>query len=625
MTAAAGALALMGNAALAPRDRVYGLASDPLGEVWRLAQFDSGEIQLVGDGRSSQANAPSGVPLRRPADVSQILYDAPAAGLAKAVGPVSAYALLIFLAFWTTAVSGYVAARVLGLGPLGSALAGAMFTLTPVHMLEQQLHVGLAFVFMLPLLLVLGISVLERPSARRGVAFGAALGLCGYITAYLFLEAAALAVGIAAGAVVLAVRHRSTRPAMARAVGGSAVGLAALLAPLAVLLAVYGDELAPRLDRSVAEVAMFSFPLRAYLDPSSSLLGPVGLLLALAGLVAGGLSGTRRLVVGLVALGGLLVSLRPELLLFGVEIPMPSRLIHELVPYWRVFGRTAIVVALGGGILAGALVHRAWASGNSVARLAAVTIAALAIGDLVERPPRAAADLGRSDPVAEILHRGTGATAEYPLFGFENDALGPYLVRQLRHGRPLHNGSFPGTRAADLANAAATASAPEAREALTLAGVSTIVVHPGSPEPPTDGFRLLGRADGASIYAVTPAVDPVIATVRGAYPPEQGPDGSPFQWLGEGASLRVASADRGPVNVELDAVSPEVPRTVSFGNITRNISTGPTRVRLCVIAETNGTATLPIAAEPPARSLPGGDARVAALGVYHLRARRGCR
>jgi hypothetical protein len=72
-------LLLMGHVSLAPRDRIYGLPSDPLGEVWRLAQFDRGEIGLVGNSVSDQANAPSGVPLRRPADVSQVLYDVPAA------------------------------------------------------------------------------------------------------------------------------------------------------------------------------------------------------------------------------------------------------------------------------------------------------------------------------------------------------------------------------------------------------------------------------------------------------------------------------------------------------------------------------------------------------------------
>ena len=624
ITSALGSIALMGSVALAPGERVYGDPSDPLGEVWRLAQFDSGEIELIGDDVSRHANAPSGVALRRPADVSQVLYDAPAAALARVLGAVGAYTMLVFLAFWTTVVSGYAAGRFLGIGPLGSAVAGALLTLTPVHMVEMRLHVGLAFVFMLPLLLVLGIRALEHPSVRRGAVFGAALGISAYFTAYLFLEAIALALGVAVGAAILAVRRPAARSRLAHAVGGGAAAFAIVLTPLAVLLVVYGGELAPRLDRSVSEVEMFSFPLRAYLEPRSSLLGPVGLMLALVGLVAGRLSGSRRLVLGLVTLAGLLVSLRPELHLFGFDIPMPSKLIHEAVPYWRVFGRTAIVVALGGGILAGALIDRIWAGRRLVVRLAAVALAGIAVGDLVERPAPPAADLDTPDAVAEILRGGTGAVAEYPLFGFDNDALGPYLMRQLRHERSLHNGSVAGTPAADLASAAATVSAPEAREALALAGVSAIVIHPGSASPPAAGFRLLSRTNDTSVYAVSPVADAAIAAVRNGYPTEPAPDGTPFQWLGPEASLGVVARGRGPVSVAFDAVSPEVPRTLTFGNVRRQVATGPTPVRLCIVTGVDGTAAVPITADPPARRLPGDDVRVAAVGVYHLRAEPGC-
>ena len=106
--------------AAAPSERVYGLPTDPLGEVWRLAQFDRGEIELIGDNVSHQANAPSGVPLRRPADASQVVYDVPASLLAKALGPVTAYNVLVFLAFLTTSLSAYLCFRWLGIGRAGA-------------------------------------------------------------------------------------------------------------------------------------------------------------------------------------------------------------------------------------------------------------------------------------------------------------------------------------------------------------------------------------------------------------------------------------------------------------------------------------------------------------------------
>jgi hypothetical protein len=623
---ALGALLLMGSVSLAPRDRIYGEPSDPLGEVWRLAQFDSGAIALVHDNVSDEANFPSGVPLRRAADASQILYDLPASLLARALGPVTGYSILVFLAFWTTALAAYFASRYLGIGMIGSGLTAVLFTLSPAHMIETQLHVGLAFVFMLPVLLALGVGVIGHPSGRRGALFGVALGLCGYLAAYLLLEASALALGLAAAVVIVGVVRPKARPALARAAAWSLVAASVVLAPLALVLVTHREEIASGLDRPISDVATFSLPLHAYLDPRSSPIGTVGLGLAIGGLIGGKLSRGTRLTLALVGLTGLCISLRPELPVLGVHIPMASKLIHSLIPYWRVFGRVAIVVALAASMLAGALVDRLATSSSFLVRIAAIALVVFAIADIVERPPNPAADLGRADRLSNVLQFGSGAVAEYPLFGFDNYALGPYLLRQLRHERPLFNGSIEGTLASDLAWTARTADAPEAREALSLAGVRTVVVHPGASVPNSAGFRPYARLpDGTSVYALTRAKNPVIASVRGAYPEEAGPDGTPFQWLAPEAELRVIADEGGPVTVTFDSVSPGHSRVAQFGTIARVISTAPTAVNLCVRGIDGRTATLPVSTVPPPRRLPGGDSRVAGIGIYHLRAEPGCR
>ena len=234
---------------------------------------------------------------------------------------------------------------------------------------------------------------------------------------------------------------------------------------------------------------------------------------------------------------------------------MPSKVVHSIIPYWRVFGRVAVVMALSGSILAGAFIDRLAAGRRWLPRLAAVAIAVIALAEIAQRPPRPAGDLGRPDRLADILRDSQGGVAEYPLFGFDNYQLGPYLIRQLRHGRPLLNGSIEGTTAADLAWAAKTANAPEAQEALTLAGVLTAVVHPGSPQPNATGFRRSTRLpDGTSVYAVAGVTNAVVASLRGAYAEETGPDGSPFQWLAPRAAVRVIAEGHGAATLTFDAV-----------------------------------------------------------------------
>lgn len=620
------AIALMYPVLPAPGSRVYGLPSDPLGEVWRLAQFERHEISLVGDGLSRQANAPSGVELRRPADVSQILYDVPASFLARALGAVPAYSLLVFLGFWTAGLATYASLRSLDVSWAGGAVGGTLFTVAPAHLVEAQLHVALALVFMLPVLLALGIRAVEQPSWRLGALFGATVALCGYVTGYLFLEAAALAVGVAGAACVRAFLDNGSRGPLGRAAASAVLSGLAVGAPLLIVFGAYsGDQLASQLDRPLVDVASFSLRARDYFDPSSSTyIGLIGFTLAAASLF-GPTGSMRRWVLALVGVSGFLVSLGPELSVLGLDIPMPSEIIHSLVPYWRVFGRTAIVVSLAGACLAAILVDRLASSRRMSLRLSALAVSLLAVADVIQRPPPPAADLGRVDPLAEALRDGDGAVAEYPLFGFDNYELGPYLFRQLRHGRPLLNGSVQSSTSADLAAAAAIPTYREAREALSLAGVRSVVIHPEATRPTDPAFRVTARfSDGTAIYSVSPARDPVIASVRHTYDAEAGPDGTPFSWLRQAARLRVIAAKAGRVSVHFDAVSPEVARTVRFGSAVRRVLPTPTPIRLCVRTDPDGTATLQVSMTPLPRRLPGGDIRVTGIGLFHLQAERGC-
>jgi hypothetical protein len=572
------------------------------------------------------ANAPSGVDLRRPVDATQILYDVPAALAARLLGPVLAYNVLVLVAFWSAAMATYGAMRLFGIGVVGSVAAGALFSAAPVHVVEAQLHIGLAQVFMLPVLLFFGAYALVRPTSSRGALVGAVLGLCAYVTAYLLLEALVLAAGIVAAGVVMLVREPHQRHDLLRAaVAGAAVAVT-LISPLLLVLALTGGEVGANV-RSLEDLAAFSLRVPDYVDRSQGSYIGLGILaLAVAGLVVGRRSGYLRVVLGLSAAAGFLASLQPSVALLGLQIPMPSRLINALVPYWRVYGRVEIVAALCLACLAGLALDRLSGYRGRLGVVLAVAALTMALADVVERPLQPAADLGRPDPLASQLAHGSGPLAEYPLWGFDNYRLGPYLFRQLRHGRPLLNGSVKDTVAGDLADAANTLTTPSARAALTLAGVREVVVHPEAEQPQGPGFRLEGTfPDGTALYAVSWSRRPAVASLRGAYDAEPGPDGTPFRWLEPSATVRVVARGFQRIEVTFDAVSPGVGRAASIGGVDRSVSTAPTRIRLCVHTSARGTTSLPVETVPPPQRLAASDPRVSGLGVYHLAARVGCR
>jgi hypothetical protein len=398
--------------------------------------------------------------------------------------------------------------------------------------------------------------------------------------------------------------------------------------PLVVVLAVWRERVDELVRRAPEEVATYSLAPSAYFQPTShTYVGFFALGLALASLAFRPPGGWLRLSLALLAIVGFACSLRPGTSLVGLELPMPSELVHSVVPYFRVFARLAVLVSLAVAILAAFALDRLFAARQVVWSAAGGMLALAAAADLWRSLPDPAADLGSQDAVAEELAAGSGAVAEYPLFGFDNDRIGDYLLRQLRHTRPLLNGSVDGTLSATLADAAGSLRSPQARAALTLAGVTDVVVNPPAETPSGAGFAFLRRSgDGAALYSVAPAPGEVaVAAIAGAWPTEEAADGSPFSWLAPGARLEVATNAPGRVLVELDAVSHATGRLVSFGDAgVRPVALSPTRISICVQTGANGSATLPISSRPAAAPLPAGDPRVATIGVFHLVARAGC-
>jgi len=605
----------------APHERVYGEPSDPLGEIWRLEQFRTGEIGLIGNRIAQTANVPDGVELRRALDVTQVLYDLPAVALAKLMPAVPAYNLLVWLALWTSAVAAAWALARLGVRWEGALAGGIAFMVAPVHMIEAQLHVGLAFTAPLPVVLAIGVAVLRRPSARGGALLGAVAAACAYVTAYLSLQVLALLAGLVATAVAVGVARPARRVPLLRAAAAAAAAGAAVLLPLAVVFATSRARIDEQVARPLEDLAAFSLSPAQFVDPSlSSYLGLAGIAAAVAGLVWGRGGRTLRFALAAVTVSGLWMALSPEAPVVGPLAPASA--IHAVFPYWRVYGRAEIVAALGIAALAGLAVARLAERPGRSGRLLAALLAGVVVGDVLRQPPPVAADLGRQDPSVDWLRDARASVAEFPLYGFQDYRLGAVLFRQMRHDRPLLNGGMAGTRSAELTAAASSDGAAQALPALRIAGVDRVVVDAGVPDPP-------GLIPGPSLgpgrrgFAVPPGEGAVVLA-DSAYGEEPGPAGRTFRWLSDGASLRVLSSCDGIARVRLTAVSHTVPRTLTLGTGRFTVGTTPAPVELRVDVGADGTLELPITTVPSPAPLPGGDPRVAGIGVSGLSAAVRC-
>jgi hypothetical protein len=285
--------------------------------------------------------------------------------------------------------------------------------------------------------------------------------------------------------------------------------------------------------------------------------------------------------VGLAAVtvASLLLALPSPVSLFGHQIRMPSRLLWDAVPPFRVPARW-VALAMTSLVPLGALalqeaatragrVGRRW-NGRRVAPVAVVIVAMVASFLELGINPAASRFSTKDVPVEYAALTGTpnGVLAEYPLLPQID-----YLFWQISHHRPVLNTDAYGTPADDEQRALVNPSTPGTAEQLALLGVTTIITHSGAlrwssapyiPNPSNwgPGYRLIARApDGSSVWNVVAHGAPaLVSAISGFSPPKRLADGTPGYALispsGVGY-LSIRAREPQLVRISFDAAPPQ--------------------------------------------------------------------
>ena len=363
---------------------IYGFPGDATGGV---TQFWWWGYALV-HGGSIFDNTLEGVPLgsewsQIPFVVLPLIIFTP---LSAAIGPIASYNLLILSGFPLTAWATFLLVRRLGFGPLASAFSAFAFAFSPYHIEKAMGHgyqthmefIAFTFYFL----------VRWRQSGRKldaalaGVMAGLQLWM-DYSLSYVLLF------GLLAFFAVSALVPNDgswTRRWLWRHVpaGAFMTVVAALFGPLTLLAAhrpgagSLGAALGA-VHRSIGELQIYSARINEYVEPwhdnplvptfvknwedlhlhgsswieNSLFLGYVVMALALVGL----LMYRRRFptILGIaIALVGALMSEPPMAHILGIPIKTPSYYLFDVISFFRVYARFAILVMLGTSILAAA-------------------------------------------------------------------------------------------------------------------------------------------------------------------------------------------------------------------------------------------------------------------------------
>ncbi|HTW98617.1 MAG TPA: hypothetical protein VMD59_07565, partial [Acidimicrobiales bacterium] len=216
---------------------------DPVEQMWFLAWTPHAILHGLNPFYTHALNVPAGANLA--ANTTMPLLGVLASPITLTLGPVAAYNVLIRLALCSSALSMCLVLRHYRLRWPVAFLGGLVYGFSPYMFAQGSLHLNLAFVPLLPLIVVAidDLVVRDRHSARRaGLTLGALATAQYYVSSELLADLGVVAV---AGVIVLALRFPRRAAARARRVAagaGWALVPFVLLAGYPILFGLYGPE-----------------------------------------------------------------------------------------------------------------------------------------------------------------------------------------------------------------------------------------------------------------------------------------------------------------------------------------------------------------------------------------------
>jgi len=296
--------------------------------------------------------------------------------------------------------------------------------------------------------------------------------------------------------------------------------------------------------------------------------------------------------IGLVAtlVAAVLLALPSPIGVLGHSVPMPSRLLWEVVPAIRVPSRWVALAGTALVPLAALGLHALYRALQRHGRpnLATIAVAVVMVASFLElavNPARPRLRTTVPPEYVELTSTPPGIVAEYPL-GLDPDQL----FWQRTYDRPFLGGVPEGTpgQADDARRALIDPAATGTAEALALLGVTAVVVHPDAletvhgPVIETDaglgpGYRLVAKAsNGTSVWRVTAPAAPALVTYSGGFgnPTWSKQTGVGYPLLAPSGVATLEFAARAPAVVRLafEATPPDGSRTLRLADATRELS-----------------------------------------------------
>ena len=553
-----------------------GSAGDTTGYIWDLWSNSHYGIDLWGGGLQEHVGLPFGRTVIGGGNLLLFFYNVPGAILGTFLPTIAAYNVVVLAGMALTGASMYLLIRWLGLGIGAAAWAGMAFEIFPYEFLRVAAHPPLAWLMFAPLLLMACIWWLQKPTWRRAAIMSGAT-LFAWLSNPYFGAMALVAVGVTLVVGIVMVARSSGGKAVAMRIGEAVAALVVIvIIPLGIIIASTRGVADQIVTRQKIELSLYGAHLGDYVKPipgqylwsgvfgtdaanwpiTSSggertvFLGWTVMIMAIVGLAMAWRMRDRidrRVRVALVlaiptAIAMGIFSLASPYPIFGHEIPMPSSLVFDYLPFLRVYARFGLFV-MACVLMMGAVGIYLIIRGRSITWRASITSIAIILTAMelpISLPISTGVPLMLDGKAPEDVptwvwlknHDPGAVVVETPVF--PNEVVDrEFLYGQLVHGHPLANGGLnePGAPT-DFGREYGNPLFAAAPSAYATAGIKYVVINPWawhqqSLAPPVvtnppKGYAVVAHfPDGSGIWRVTAVPKKAIAfPAQGWWDPE---------------------------------------------------------------------------------------------------------
>ena len=535
---------------------VFGQPGDSTGNITLIRYRNDLGVGPLSNAATPDENAPFDLPLPGYISLPQLLTEGTTQVVSWATDEVVAYNLMILAGLALSAFAAFLLCLYVTRRWGAAFVAGIAFGFSPWILERAHGHVHMTHLWPLPLLALGLIMVRQRGTKGAWALTVAAFAAAAYTNTYVTLFAATIVAAFVAadlGAETISRSRARIRQAVARTCFVAAMVIGVLM-PQAIVSLTQRDAIDGLLagTRSASDLYVYGSRWWEWFIPSyrhpvfsdwtqpflldrmhesnfgetALYLGVSMIALAAVGAATAFLAWRRRregnwvaVFAGTLVAAGLLVSQPRTIAPFGFDLPMPSYLLSEVVPPWRVYARLFTVVMLGVVLLAAFGI--AWLLKRVPGRAAPVAVAALAAVVVFDLRIDSTAFPSEAPAVYHALaaQPGDDPRVEYPLARPVQPEHLHYIFYTRAAERPLMNGGRQGTLGSSIQDRLLDPSDPETARTLAALGVRWAVIHPyfypeGAYPPPGPGFRHVGDYDRASLFEVV-AEPPAVIAVPG--------------------------------------------------------------------------------------------------------------